>query len=287
MQLPIAIPLPFFFIFLLFKLVIILITPFALGAIVRLRSQGKRKETNSAQKSDKTNPPPSPGPDGEDKPEDSYWTRFKKWCSDHSVAIGLGVITLTMALIYVYREEISQLINGQDSPEQKKDTSPPPAEEEEKAIRDISAKITTRQLCDDSFFSEGETVNGESYVEKAQKFSILLHEIKEHYNAKEVTTELDNVIKRKIAVFEEKFPGLAAAWQADDEALAELAKKVALELSKDPKEWHQSFTQQLAFILRDESKPNSKKWYDGWYNIVLLYVKERIDLNQASTSQGA
>ena len=184
MQLPIAIPLPFFFIFLLFKLVIILITPFALGAIVRLRSQGKRKETNSAQKSDKTNPPPSPGPDGEDKPEDSYWTRFKKWCSDHSVAIGLGVITLTMALIYVYREEISQLINGQDSPEQKKDTSPPPAEEKEKATSmfESTVKVNNRTFINYfPFFDKEKKLDHNTLLIKAIDFAEDYRQVKEHF----------------------------------------------------------------------------------------------------------
>ena len=125
METPSVLFLSVWFFLVVIKVSIILTAPFALALIVRLRSQGGKKyEEKPSQTSHKTEAPsPSGNPDsdGEDKPDESYWTRFKKWCSDNSVYIGLGCALVTLTLVYIYRENISELFSQDQPPEEKKE----------------------------------------------------------------------------------------------------------------------------------------------------------------------
>ena len=273
MQIPLIIPLPFFFIYLLIKIMIILIAPFALGVIVRLRSQGKRKETNSTQKSDKTNPPPSPNPDGEDKPEDSYWTRFKKWCSEHSLAIGLGITLVAATLIYIYREDISRLIHEVKPPENK--------EEGKKA----EAEKLTKHACEEVFFKKEDKIDGESYIQKSKKFTKFMQEINLHYENKNDTSKETVNAKRTIKIFLEKYPELFIDSQASSEFLSQKTSFVEGELAKKPEDQNFNFKRNLAFLSCDQNSYVAKQMHGHWCNLMFSYLLDVLDTPSRKTSE--
>ena len=263
MYTPLILPIPILFIYLFLKILALLIAPFALGLIVRLRSQRTAKpQVKVNQSSDKSTPtPPSPSSDGEDRPEDSYWTRFKKWCSEHSLAIGLGITLVAATLIYIYREDISQaLYEAKLSEEKKKD-----------AVR------LTDHACEEIFFNKKDKINGQNYVEKSKNFTIFFEQINAHYQSKTDTSEETLKAKRILKIFLEKYSELFTDSQATSEVFQKKANFVDKELAKEPKDRHFNFKRALAFLSRNQDSTVAKRMYENWYNLMLSYLLDVLD----------
>ena len=302
MNIPLVLPFPIFFIYLFLKIMIILLTPFALGMIVRIRSQASDKRKVKANKnSDKVAPSqPSPSSDGEDKPEDSYWTRFKRWCSDHSLAIGLGISLVAATLIYVYREDISDLIYGSqpeegrqagDKPSStsskgkgKSASSEPTSLEGEGVSARSEAQFIARDICRSSFFAEGENIDGETFVLKAQTMGRQIVEMRDYYYHKEVTDQNDLVIQRKLEFFETQFPGIIEKVYITDENLEENITFAENQLNRKPGDRDPAFNKELTLLAQRKQHKNVIKLFNHFYEIVFLYVLEIMEQNPVATS---
>ena len=275
MSLPIIVPIPIFFLYLLVKFMTILTIPFALGLIVRLQAQGVTKEKIAKKKiSDKTPPvDPSPSPDGEDKPEDSYWKRFKRWCSDHSLAIGLGIGLVAATLIYIYRKDISDLVHGSDdqASEGKKSKVTPPLTEEEKKHR---AALLTQKICDKVFFKGDDYLNGATFTEKSRTFSNYFNQIRDHYDKKTNLSDQDKTANRIIKTFQDKYSDLFVDPKANAETFLEKSNYVDKQLAKKPSEQTQSFKRSLAFLLRDQESHVAKKMEAFWVDLLNYYLMD-------------
>ena len=265
MSIPLAIPLPIFFLVIFFKIMIALSAPFVLGLIVRIRYQAadqrKAKVKHSSDKGTAT--PPSSSSDGEDKPEDGYWTRFKRWCSEHSLAIGLAATLVAAALIYIYREDISNMVYGSESEEGKKKKPP--------TILSIAER-----MCSKSFFQEGDDINPETFIEKARNFRKLYLTIEAHYNNKEAYDQTDQVVIKGLAHFRKHHAGILSDLSSDSKSLNTNLKYFDIMFSKEPEQQNKNFKRDLYFLSRDQKSLLAKKDYETLLNIVVLWLEDRV-----------
>ena len=275
---------------------IILIAPFALGLIVRLRSQRAAQpkvKVNQASDSRET-PPASPGSDGEDKPEDSYWTRFKKWCSEHSLAIGLGITLVVATLIYIYREDISNLVYGgqpeegkeKPKPSEEGKEKPKPSEEgEEEQAEEISILSLGEDICAKAFFKEDDDVDAKTFVEKAESFRRLCFQIDQHYSKKTVYTDKDSAVSQAFAYFKQEYPGLFVDRHSSPEVLKKDTDFFKSQLSKEPQKQNKYFKREFEFLSRSQKKAQAKEDYETFLNIVILWIEDRIVQSRQQTPE--
>ena len=219
---------------------------------------------------DKGTPTPaSSSSDGEDKPEDSYWTRFKRWCSEHSLAIGLGITLVSAALIYIYREEISNLVYG-SQPEEGKN-KPKSSEEAEKELGEETSILTVGEaVCNRAFFKEGDDINAEAFVEKAENFRRLCLQIDNHYSRKGIHTEKDLMVSQGLAYFKDNYSGLFRNRHSSSEALEKGISYFDSQFEKEPKRRNKLFSRELRFLSRNQENRLAKEDYEAFLNIVVL-----------------
>ena len=250
---------------------IALSVPFVLGLIVRIRSQAADKRKVKANKnSDKVAPSqPSPSSDGEDKPEDSYWTRFKRWCSEHSLAIGLGISFVAAILIYIYREDISNLVYG-SQPEEGEEKPKSSEEAEKKQGEETSILTVGEALCNEAFFKEGDDINAEAFVEKAENFRRLCLQIDNHYSRKEIHTEKDLMVNQALAYFKDNYRGLFRDRHSSPKALEKGISYFDSQFEKEPKRRNKNFSRELRFLSRNQENRLAKEDYETFLNIVVI-----------------
>ena len=219
---------------------------------------------------DKGTPPPaSSSSDGEDKPEDSYWTRFKRWCSEHSLAIGLGITLVAAALIYVYREDISNLVYG-SQPEEGKN-KPKSSEEAEKKLEEETSILTVGEaVCNRAFFKEGDDINAEAFVEKAENFRRLCLQIDNHYSKKENYTEKDLMVSQVLTYLKENYRGLFRDRHSSSEALEKGISYFNSQFEKELKRQNKQFRRELRFLSRNQENRLAKEDYEAFLSIVVL-----------------
>ena len=267
-----------------------LVAPFVLGLIVRIRSQAAdRRKAKVNQSLDKGTPtPPSSSSDGEDKPEDSYWTRFKKWCSEHSVAIGLGITLVAAALIYIYREDISDLVYGSQPQEGSKSSATSQEGEEveltPERARQKSARAGAERLCNYVFFGNNEQVNAHTFQQKSQDFSDLLDMMQQHYAAKENTTDKEEQIKKNIRFFKTKFQNLLSFADASEEKLEQDARFLNEQFGKSVEDQDPTFRSNIKFLLRAEEFPASYKLAGHWFQLTYAYLLDLLEERNRQTS---
>ena len=251
MSIPLALPLPFFFIYLFVKFIVILTIPFALGLIVRIRSQAAdQRKIQLNQNSDKATPlPPSPDSDGEDKPEDSYWTRFKRWCSEHSLALALGLTFVAATLIYIYREDISNLIYGEKpSGEGKKESTSSPTEEERK----LRILTLVEHTSEEVFFKPKESVNVKTFVQKCKNFTKIFKVMESYYDEKKELTPQDQKAKKTMNMFASKYSGLFIDPRATPEDLKEKTDYFKEQFAKESRYRDANFKRSLELLTQDK-----------------------------------
>ena len=264
-----------------------LIIPFALGTIVRIRSQAAdRKRAKSNQDSDKKTPlPPSPDPDGDDTSGDSYWTRFKKWCSDHSLAIGLTIACVTAVLIYAYREEISDLVYGSQTDKAKApetDKAKAPETDKAKALKNkailkISRNLLVEKSIDSVFYKPEEKVSVITFMDKAKAFADILGDMKEHFNSKEITTEQDEVIKKNLSKFEKIYFWIINVSSASGSDLKNVTRYINNQLNTEVKDQDSNFQKQLFFLFADKRLEKHFKHYEQWVKMLSVFFEEKLE----------
>ena len=256
-----------------------LIIPFALGTIVRIRSQAAdRKMAKSNQDSDKKTPlPPSPDPDGDDTSGDSYWTRFKKWCSDHSLAIGLTIACVTAVLIYAYREEISDLVYGSQTDKAKAPETDKAEALKNKEILKISKNLLVEKSIDSVFYKPEEKVSAITFMDKAKAFADILGDMKEHFNSKEITTEQDEVIKKNLSTFEKIYFWIINVSSASGSDLKNVTRYINNQLNTGIKDQDSNFQKQLFFLFANKRFAKQFKHYEQWVKMLSVFYEEKLE----------
>ena len=284
MSLPIILPIPIFFLIIIIKVILLLIIPFALELIVRLQAQAAHKWMVKIDQNFGQTPPvdPSPSPDGEDKPEDSYWKRFKRWCSDHSLAIGLGIGLISATLIYIYRKDISELIYGNDdqpSEGKKRKAGYLPPIPEKEPLLGIQPESPIPEEYD--FSHKGETITPEEYMQKALAFSEKYKEIFYYveysqyffYYSKIQEIEKTERLTFNLLLIQDKFSVIAQLSALPEEDVQKFATAIKANFERKTSEKSSFFKNFLEFITADPAAPRKNNLNYAWETLVTFYLR--------------
>ena len=108
-------------------------------------------------------------------------------------------------------------------------------------------------------------------------FSKQLAEMEDYYNAKEITTERDENIKRNLTFFKTNFELINIANEASDKGLKKGAAFINEELKLEPEYRSKSLNKSLSFLLHNGDSPESFELSEQWLRIIYFYVLDVLE----------